>query len=105
MCRCARPAKLYGMQGAQPPAGAGQTRPDGLLPRRAAWAACAAVAVFVLLGLARRLPHDPAVAGVAAAVALLAVAALPRVPARLLVPLAAVAAAGGGGGGPPPLGA
>jgi signal transduction histidine kinase len=82
------------MQAPQPPAPAGQPRPDGLLPRRAAWVACAAVAVFVLLGLVRRLPSDPALAGSAAAVALLAAAALPRVPARLVVPVAAVVAAG-----------
>jgi signal transduction histidine kinase len=56
--------------------------------------AFAALAAFVLIGLAVRLPDDPALAAVAAAVSLGAGALLPHSSARALLPCAALATAG-----------
>ena len=65
-----------------------------LLPRGAGWVVYGAFAVFVVVGLAVRLPDHPLLACLAAVEALAAGAVLPRVRPGLLVPGAAVAAVG-----------
>jgi signal transduction histidine kinase len=67
-------------------------RPDPVLPAWAGRAAAGAVAVFVVVGLALRLPDRPVLSGAAAAVALGAAAVLPR--RRAVVPAAVVATVG-----------
>src|SRR4051812_1089255 len=109
MCRRGVPGRLTGMTTTQlrspassparrsiraVPEPAASSRPGVLLPRAAGWVVYAAFAVFVLIGLAVRLPDSPVLASLAAAEALAVGALLPRLRPGLLVPWAAVAAAG-----------
>src|SRR3954447_4979093 len=82
MCRRGVPGRLTGMTTTQlrspalsparrsiraVPEPAASSRPGVLLPRAAGWVVYAAFAVFVLIGLAVRLPDSPVLASLAAA--------------------------------------